>query len=118
MFAANWHRTNSFVTLPSSFAPAVLLFEGTILLESIRIFYLNGANFSPARPVDYPEVLLLHNKPISSQKFSRIDSFEVYEQWLGGGRIQRSVEAHEYNEGKHKYCIRNQSEVQTDSSEN
>lgn len=118
--ATNWHRTNSFNTFPSS-KIFILVVTAVFLLNSFSSICFTRALDShtcQARPIDYPAELLLHNKPISFHKFWQIDPFEVYEHWLEGSHVQRSVEARKYNEDGNNYCIRNQNDVPKESGEN
>lgn len=65
-----------------------------------------------ARPIDYPEEVLLYNNPISFHKFWQIDPYYVYEYWLRRNDAAAIAERRKYRAGFNadSYCSKNQNE--------
>lgn len=66
-----------------------------------------------ARPIDYPEEVLLYNHPISFHKFWQIDPYYVYEYWLRKNDADAIDERRKYRAGFNveSYCNKNQNEL-------
>lgn len=65
-----------------------------------------------ARPIDYPEEVLLYNNPISFHKFFQIDPYIIYEYWLRRNDAAAIAERRKYRAGFNadSYCSKNQNE--------
>lgn len=63
-----------------------------------------------ARPIDYPEEVLLYNEPISFHKFWQIDPYYVYEHWLHQNAAINEVNKYTAERTNDNYCNKNQNE--------
>ncbi|XP_055295645.1 beta-1,3-glucosyltransferase [Sitodiplosis mosellana] len=95
---------------PSSSSPDDMIIA--LCLQRIGIEPIHSSRFHQARPIDYPEEVLLYNKPISFHKFWQIDPYYVYEHWLRQSDTN-VVEANKYKvgHGNEYYCSKNQNEL-------
>lgn len=64
-----------------------------------------------ARPIDYPEEVLLYNEPISFHKFWQIDPYYVYEHWLRQSDATNEANKYKIGLGNDNYCSKNQNEL-------